>query len=67
MFKLLRKLFGKTKRQHGRWVMNMEATTSVSGASAFDQYIKDNTPVITAAQYNKLSPECKRLFVKVGK
>ena len=63
----LRKMFGKRKRQTGRWVMDVDSMITVEHTHALYTFLKRDTPVITAAQYNKLPDEVKKLFVRVGK
>ena len=62
----LKKLFGKRKRQTGRWVMRVDSVMTNDEATALRTFLRLQTPVITAAQYNKLPVDCKKLFIKVG-
>ena len=58
------KLFGR-KRRVRHYVMNAQVIWE--DHDALDTFIKTHTPVITAAQYNRLPDDVKKLFVKVGK
>ena len=54
------------RRQTGRWVMNVPEKIQPNEFYALLQFLQKNTPIITAAQYNRLPDECKKLFIKVG-
>lgn len=58
----LKRLFRK-RRQHSRYVMNLEMATFVQTRD----FLKLHTPVISAKDYNALPDDLKELFVKVGK
>ena len=60
------KLFGKRKRQR-RYVMFVQEHTLIDERDSVLAFLQKHTPVITAAQYNKLPSDVQKLFVRVGK
>ena len=51
------------RRRTGRYVMDVQRDINRDVLVAF---LSRNTPIITAAEYNKLDAATKALFVKVG-
>ena len=58
--------FTRAKRRHARYVLDV-TKLGLEATSALIDVLKQFTPVISAGQWNKLTPSQKALFVRAGK
>ena len=58
--------FNKPKRRHSRWVLDVSTVPVKASHKDVIMLLQLHTPILSAGQYNKLSPELRSLFVRVG-